>query len=630
MKKKRLAILLLWLSLPMAFMAQSIYPGVTENMKVTSSNHYAAEAFPLSDVRLLPSRFRENMERDSAWMMSLPVNRLVHSFLTTSGSFAGREGGYDTVEKLGGWESMDCDLRGHAIGHYLSGISYLYTSTGEKCFKLKGDSIVNALYQAQRDMGTGYLSAFPEGLINRNIKAQGVWAPWYTLHKIFAGLIDQYVYAHNDTAFVMAQHMGEWAYGKLKTINDSVRRRMIRNEFGGVGESFYNLYALTGNDHYLYCARFFYHNDMMDPLAEGRDDLGTKHANTFLPKVIAESLNYEINGDTTSRRRAEFLWRTITRNHTFVTGELSDKEHFFDPAQQSKHLTGYTGESCTSYNMLRLSRHLFCWNVDARVADYYERTLYNCILGQQDTQTGMVCYFMPLLSGSFKLYSTYDQSFWCCVGSGFESNAKYGEGIYYHSGNALYVNLFIPSRLTWREQGVTITQQTSYPEDETTTITIHTKVAKKLSIRMRKPAWSGHVSVNVNGKKVVGKVQNGYIHIARKWADGDKLTVTYPMTLCVEKSRDNNNIGALTYGPAVIAGAMGTEGMTTPEPFSNPNVHNDYYTYDFHVPATFNTSLDMKTVRKGDGLNFTAPGGLTLKPLYDIHHERYVVYWNLK
>lgn len=238
--------------------AQSVYPGqYEEKFSVKTCVPVAAECFDLQDVRLLPGRFRENMERDSAWMVSIGTDRLLHSFRTTAGVYAGREGGYMTVKKLGGWESLDCELRGHITGHLLSAYALMYASTGSEVFRLKGDSLVSGLAEVQQAYGNGYLSAFPEELINRNIRGGSVWAPWYTLHKLFSGLIDQYVYAGNRQAFEVVKRMGGWAYNKLKPLSEETRRRMIRNEFGGINESFYNLYALTGDERYRWLARFF-------------------------------------------------------------------------------------------------------------------------------------------------------------------------------------------------------------------------------------------------------------------------------------------------------------------------------------------------------------------------------------
>ena len=622
--KQKLYITCVCLALSGISLAQSVYPGqYREKMKKEVSIPLQVESFDLQDVRLLPSRFRENMERDSAWMVSIGTDRLLHSFRTNAGVYAGREGGYMTVKKLGGWESLDCELRGHTTGHLLSAYGLMYAATGSEVFKLKGDSLVNGLAEVQQALGNGYLSAFPEELINRNIRGTSVWAPWYTLHKLFSGLIDQYLYADNRQALKVVKRMGDWAYNKLKPLDETTRRRMIRNEFGGINESFYNLYAITGDERYEWLARYFYHNDVIDPLKEQRDDLGTKHTNTFIPKVLAEARNYELNGSEDSRQATDFFWHTMIARHTFAPGCSSQKEHFFDPAQFSKFVNGYTGETCCTYNMLKLSRHLFCWTADPAVADYYERALYNHILGQQDPESGMVCYFLPLLSGAHKVYSTPENSFWCCVGSGFESHAKYGEAIYYHNDRGIYVNLFIPSQVTWRKKGLTLVQTTRFPAEETTTLTLHTDRPVHTALYLRYPSWSGKPEVRVNGKKIRVRQEAGsYIAVEREWKDGDKVEVRYPMSLRLERTPDNPDKAAVLYGPIVLAGERGTEGMETPAPFSNPKLYNDYYTYDYHIPADLKTSLsfdehhpERSLQRKEGTLEFATPQGDVLRPL---------------
>lgn len=620
--------------------AQSVYPGqYEEKFNVKTCVPMAAECFDLQDVRLLPSRFRENMERDSAWMVSIATDRLLHSFRTTAGVYAGREGGYMAVKKLGGWESLDCELRGHTTGHLLSAYALMYAATGSEVFRLKGDSLVSGLAEVQQAHGNGYLSAFPEELINRNIRGTSVWAPWYTLHKIFSGLIDQYVYAGKRQALDIVKRMGDWAYTKLQPLSEETRRKMIRNEFGGINESFYNLYALTGDERYRWLACFFYHNEVIDPLKEGRDELGTKHTNTFIPKVLAEARRYELEGNAGSKELSTFFWDTMLRRHTFAPGCSSDKEHYFDPAQFSKHISGYTGETCCTYNMLKLSRHLFCWDASPQVADYYERALYNHILGQQDSRTGMVAYFLPLLSGAYKVYSTPENSFWCCVGSGFESHAKYAESIYYHNGEGLFVNLFIPSVLDWKEKGMKVRQETRFPVSETTVLTLSMAEPVRTTFRLRYPSWSRDVQVRVNGKRVKVRQQPGsYIAIEREWKDGDRIEATYPMHLTLESAPNNPHRAALLYGPVVLAGALGTEGMLPPAPDSDPSKYNDYYTYDYHIPEGLPTGLKWdaghpeNSVQRisEDGLRFRTADGVTVLPLYDVHRQRYVVYWDMK
>lgn len=639
MKINSLPLLLAAAAIAAPAYAQSVYPGqFKDKIKIETVAPHSAEAFDLKDVRLLPGRVHDNLSRDSAWMANINIERLIHSFKNNAGIYAGVEGGYESLKKFGGWESLDCDLRGHTTGHLMSAYGLMYAATGDERFKHKGDSIVMVLAQVQDKLDGGYLSAFPEELINRNLRGQSVWAPWYTLHKIMSGLIDQYLYGGNEQALQVARKMGDWAYDKLHGQSEETRRLMLRNEFGGMNEAFYNLYAVTADPRYREMAEYFYHNDVLDPLVQGNRDFGTKHTNTFIPKVIGEMRNYELTGAGRGRDMARLFWDEMTAHHCFASGSLSQKEHFFDPAKMSGFINGYTGETCCTYNMLKLGRHLFCMDPRAGVADYTERALYNHILAQQDPESGMVCYFLPLMSGSYKVYSTPEQSFWCCVGSGFESHAKYAESIYFKKGDELLVNLFIPSTLDWKERGLRLTQRTAFPAQETVSLTIDEAPATAQAISLRYPYWSGRPEVRVNGKKVSVKGKpSSYFTLNRKWKKGDVIEVRYPMSLRVETTPDNADKGALMYGPVLLAGNMGTEGMESPAPFSDPTVRNDYYTYDYKVPADFPTTLKVnpaapaKSVTRADDgtLSFTTTEGYTLRPLYDTNRQRHVIYWDL-
>ena len=573
----------------------------------------AAQPFNLSDVKLLPSRFQENMRRDSAWIASIPVKSLLHSFRNTAGVFSDKEGGYMTMRHLAGWESMDCDLRGHITGHLLSAMAYLQMHA-------KADSLVQGLAEVQRQYGTGYLSAFGEGLIDRNIQGKSVWAPFYTLHKILQGLLDQYTLCGNETALTIAKGMGDWAYNKLSPLSEETRLKMIRNEFGGFNEAMYQLYAITKDDRYLWVARFFYHNDKIDPLKQGNVDLGTNHANTFIPKLLGECRNYELFGDESSRRAATLLYNTLVNDHAFVTGEVSDKEHLFKPETQSKHLTGYDGENCCTYNLLKLADRLFTYQPDSKIADYYERALYNHILGQQDTLTSMVCYFTPLMTGGYRLYSTRDSSFWCCVGSGFESHAKYQSSIYFRGEKTLYVNLFIPSELNW--DGTIVRQETRFPYANTTTLTILSPLTSHhspLTVKLRYPYWATYMKVN--GRKVKpGK--DGYVTYSLTSHPSpltSKIEVEFGMSLHEEATKDDPSRVGLLYGPIVLAGEL----EPVAHPFSDPTKYNDYYTFDYgkhdDIPLTKLQPVAPLTWRTDDGI--------TVKPFYDLQHHRYVVYW---
>lgn len=637
----RIKLLLILLLTAWGTSAQSLYPGTGAGRVKVQCQPSGAECFDLARVRLLPGRVRQNLERDSAWMVSIEVGRLLHSFRNNAGVYSGYEGGYRTVAKLGGWESLDCDLRGHTTGHLLSAYALMHQATGAEIFRLKGDSLVSGLAQVQQALGaSGYLSAWPEELINRNLRGQGVWAPWYTLHKLFAGLIDQYVVDGNNQALDVVTKMGIWAYNKLHDQPEQTRRLMLRNEFGGMNDAFYCLYAITADPRFLEMARYFYHNEVIDPLARGDFDFAAKHTNTFIPKIIGEVRNATLTGSETSKEIAEGFFRAMSleSGHTFATGSCSQKEHYFDPAHQSDFINGYTGESCCTYNMLKLAKHIFCLSPSAAVADYYERCLFNHILGQQDPASGMVCYFMPLQSGAYKVYSTPEESFWCCVGSGFESHAKYAEGVYFHSADhkRLFVSLFIPTVLDWQEAGLQLSQTTDFPYGSKVSLRVDRGQSRR-TLSLRLPSWSGTPVVKVNGRTIKAKAGgDGFIDIDRLWRKGDCVEAYFPMSLHLEPTHDRADRAALLYGPIVLAADMGTQGMEGCAPFSDPSKHNDYYTYDYHIPPSvtdtlrLGQSLQATVTPLGRPMQFATADSLTLRPLFDMHHTRYTVYWNLK
>ena len=573
------------------------------------------QSFAPQDVELLPSRFRDNFSRDSAWMMAVPAESLLHSFRTSAGVFSGNEGGYFVTRKLGGWESLDCELRGHTTGHLLSALATLEAATGSARVRAKADSLLSGLADVQKAYGTGYLSAYPEGLIDRNIRGERVWAPFYTLHKILQGLLDQYRLCGREDALAIARGMGDWAAGKLLPLSDETRRRMLRNEFGGFNDAMYQLYEATGVRRYLDVARFFYHDEKVDPLKAGNPDLGTNHANTFIPKLTGELRNYLLTGAGDSRDAVELLFYSLVREHAFATGEVSDKEHLFKPSEESRHLTGYDGENCCTFNLLKLAELIQTFDPSDELVDYYERALYNHILGQQDPETGMVCYFTPLQSGCYRLYSTADRSFWCCVGSGFESHVKYGSFIWNYADGDLWNNLFIPSRLDW--EGTTVTLETAFPASGKVTYTVGGK-PRRFTLHLRRPGWAASMTVRVNGRKTKAA------DIARNWKPGDRVEVDYGMELREVPTRDDPDRFAVLYGPVVLAGVYDR----VEAPFSDPSRYNDYYTFDYQIPFNLDDCLSGAASLEPLGpLSFRTSGGVPVIPLYDAHHVRYAVYW---
>jgi len=614
--------------------ASAQYPGqYQQRQKISVAPGMKAQGFNLEDVRLLDSRFRQNMLRDGAWLLRINSARLLHSWRVNAGLPT-------DARPLGGWEALDCELRGHTMGHVLSGLSLMYASTGDPAFKHKADSLVSALSECQQALGQdGYLSAFPQHLIDRVIDNKPVWAPWYTLHKVMAGLTDAYLYTGNDQALQVAEKMSGWAFGRLSKLSPDQLAQMERNEFGGMIEVAYNLYAITGNKNDQKLAALFYHHSVLDPLAEKQDKLAGLHANTQIPKIIGEARGYELTGDEKARNIADFFWQTVIHHHTYAIGGNSDDEHFFSPDQLSKHLSAVTTETCNTYNMLKLTRHLFAWTGDARYADYYEQALYNHILGSQDSATGMFTYFMCLKPGLFKVYSTPENSFWCCVGTGFESQAKFGEGIYYHDDKGVYVNLFIPSELTWNEKGFQLKQETRYPEEAATHLTIEKTTNPHTQLYIRYPSWAtSGASCTINGKPVrIAAVPGSYIRLDRDWKTGDKIDISYPMSLRWIPTNDNPQKAAIAYGPIVLAGDLGLQGIKDPAPFARDQ--KDYVGYD-SLPD-LSTALPVKGRHPGEWLkpvkdrplvfkSDLPEKAITLIPYYRTDRDRYILYWDLQ
>ena len=396
MKLRTFIIRTLLFTLPVGVFAQ--YPGQVEELtKVDVCVPLKAAAFNYSDVRLLDGPFKRAMEVDQRWLKTADVNRFLHNFRVMAGIRT-------TAQAFGGWETLDCELRGHSLGHFLSALALMYASTGDEQYRVKGVELVEGLAECQQALGTsGYLSAFPEHFIDRAIQGGDVvWAPWYTLHKMFAGLLDQYTLCQNQQAYEVLMKMCNWAYNKLKPLAEEDLQRMLLAEFGGMPEALYNIYAVSGDVRHKELAEMFYHYRILDTLAAKKDSLAGLHANTQIPKVIAEARGYELTGNRKAADIAAFFWNSVVNDHSYVTGGNSDKEVFSKPRELSCNLSDNTTETCNTYNMLKLTRHLFTWEALPHYADYYERALYNHILSSQDSVSGGVTYYHTLHPGSAK------------------------------------------------------------------------------------------------------------------------------------------------------------------------------------------------------------------------------------
>ena len=583
-----------------------------------------AYSFNLADVKLLAgSPFRNAMSRDSAYLLEISPDRLLHRFHKNAGLPV-----KDSV--YGGWESEG--LSGHTMGHYLSACAMMYASTGEKRFKDIVDYITAELERCQQARGTGYIGAIPNedsiwGQLARGeirsggFDLNGGWAPWYNIHKVMSGLVDAYYYCGNKKSLALVTGMADWVYNTIGHLTQEQIDKMVRCEFGGMNDVLANIYSITGKRKYLDLSYRFFDNFVMEPLSKRIDPMPGKHANTQVPKAIGSARQYSLTGNGRDSTIASFFWNTMTKHHSYVIGGNSNYEYCGAPDSLNARLSDNTAETCNTHNMLKLTRHLFSWHADSRLFDYYERALYNHILASQNPETGMMCYFVPLRMGGKKDFSRKFHSFTCCVGTGIENHSKYGESIYFEGADGgLYVNLFIPSQLKWKEKNVTITQTNSFPERPQTSLTINTKTNKQFTIRVRRPRWTnGQPEVRINGVKTETRAdENGYLNISRVWKNNDIIDIRFPMSLYTESMPDNSDRIAFLYGPVVLAGQLGKE-MTDP-------------IYGAPVLLTDNKKITDWVKPVSGPLEFVVtasqPSDVILKPFYKTYDQHYNVYWD--
>ncbi|MBN1361587.1 MAG: glycoside hydrolase family 127 protein [Sedimentisphaerales bacterium] len=591
-----------------------------------------AKPFDLRDVRLLDGPFRDAMLRTQEYLHELESDRLLWHFRQTAGLAT-------PGEPMGGWEQME--LRGHTIGHYLSGCALIHASMDDAALKAKADAIVAELAKCQEAVGTGYLSAFPEEFIDRVIARQRVWAPWYTLHKIYAGLIDMYVYCGDTQALDVAQGMARWAKGRLDPLDrDAMQAMLNATEQGGMNEVLANLYGVTGEKQWLDLAERFNADAYNNPLLLHRDELTGLHVNSFIPNMIGTARQYELTGDLDDRHIAEFFWDIVVHGRSYCTGGTSNHEGWRSgPYRLVDQLSVESQESCCTYNMLKLTRHLFAWRPDAEYMDYYERNLINGIFATQDPKTGMCMYYVSMEPGHWKVFHTPRNSFWCCTGTGMENHAKYGDSIYFHNDDTLWVNLFIASELNWKDKSVKIRQETSFPEDSATTLTVQTAQPTTFDLRLRVPSWATEgVTLKLNGQTQTVTAQPGsYLSIARTWTNGDKVELTMPMSLWLCPMPDDPNLAAVMYGPLVLAGELGNEDLTDEVTYLvNQRSQNRARNVEAPVMAV-DPKTDPQTWVKpvaGRPLTFRTadvgrPRDVTLVPFHKLFGQRYTIYWRL-
>lgn len=587
-------------------------------------------------TKLLNGLFKQSEATGKDYLLFLDIDRLLAPCYEAVGLTSKKS-------RYGGWESTE--IAGHSVGHWLSAAAAMYAVTQDENLKKKIDYAIDELKQIQKYDEDGYISGFSRSCFDNvfsgdfqvdNFSLGGSWVPWYSIHKIYAGLIDVYNLLGDDKALDIVVKLADWAQEGLNKLSAEQFERMLICEHGGMNEVMANLYSMTGNQGYLDLAKRFCHQAILQPLSQSIDDLEGKHANTQIPKVLGAAKLYDITGNEQYKEMTIFFWQQVTNYRSYVIGGNSIGEHFGPSGQEQLGIT--SAETCNTHNMLKLTEYLYRWSQDSTYMDYYERALYNHILASQDPNSGMTTYFVSTQPGHFKVYCSPEESFWCCTGTGMENPALYTRNIYYQEQDQLYVNLFIDSEVTLTEKQLTIHQETSFPETNRSTLIFKEAHHEKLAVHIRVPYWvAGTVTATVNSAEVTTHAKNGYVTIDREWQSGDCVEIELPMDLHTYISSDNPQKQAIMYGPIVLAGALGQEH------FPETDILDDHMKLDNHplieVPVLVtdaknlhewikpidNAPLQFETAAVGQ------PGNqkVTLIPFYQLHHQRYTVYWNI-
>ncbi|WP_145415062.1 beta-L-arabinofuranosidase domain-containing protein [Paenibacillus xylanexedens] len=588
-----------------------------------------------AQVNLLEGPFQTSQHIGERYLLSLEIDRFLAPCYEAHGLTPRKQ-------RYAGWEARS--ISGHSLGHYMSALAVTYQATGNSTLKHTLDYAVSELAAIQQTTGSGYIGGLSEEAFRIAFRAEHIggfnigeyWVPWYSVHKIYRGLIDAYQMTGNEQALEVVTRFADWAVDGLNSMTEEQIQTMLLCEHGGMNEVFAQLYGITGKAAYLKAARQFTHQLILEPLEQERDELQGRHANTQIPKVIGAAEIYNQDPAQTSyRTAAQFFWNTTVQHRSYVFGATSISEHYEAKGMESLGIK--TGESCCTHNMMHLTKQLFAWNPDSAYMDYYENAVYNHILGTQDPTTGNKTYFASTLQGHYKIYGTRDTAWWCCTGSGMENPGKYAEAIYYEDEQDLYVNLYIASELEWASQGLNLKLETDFPYSEKATLTI-TEGSASACLRLRVPSWLQEpMTATVNGDSAQSytRLEPGYLSIDRTWSAGDVITITLPMALRKYTARDDAHKVAFQYGPIVLAGALGNEGL--PEDTIIDETALNPKTAPVPVIQTEEEDVSqwIKVVDKGT-LTFelseevTSTGeAVKMIPFYDVHHEFYTVYWAL-
>lgn len=639
------------------------YLTVTAKVKVTkdakTAPQQAASIFDLSDISLDgdDTIYTENKDRAMEYLKLMDADRMLYNFRATFGQ--------DTkgAQALTGWDEPTGLLRGHSTGHFLSALAQAYASSGDEAYKEKLDYMIHELRELQKlskgkpqdfqtactpssaaqskwstdpsTWGEGFISAYsPDqfALLEQYTPYATIWAPYYTLHKLLAGFIDSYNYAGNEEGLEIAEDLGTWVYERLSNCTTEEQRAhmwsmYIAGEYGGMNESLARLYEITGEEKYLEAAKMFDNKDFFDGLANNVDTIQGRHANQHIPQIVGAMHEYAATGDVKYYNIAKNFWNMVTTRYAYSIGGVGTGERFKDPYQQGNNILGNAGrgencEACCAYNLLKLTAELYNYNPeDASYMDYYERTLINQIVASQSHDTNSyrhngVTYMLPIDPGQRKDFDSDYGGFTCCNGTGMENHVKYQAAAYAHSGDNLYVNLYMPTTLNWEEKEITIKQETEFPSE-------HSKLtvegSGEFTMKLRVPYWATEgFTVKVNGKTVVENPDvSTYVEVSRKWKDGDVVTIDMPYTLHLDKTPDKvggSTVASLMYGPIVM---VAKDTRINYEPMN---------WYKLVLSDNLSESVKVVTGTDEKEVPHLTTNGLDFYPMYDAYNYRYHAY----
>jgi len=602
-----------------------------------------ARPLPLHSVRLQGGPLKKAQDLDARYLLELQPDRML-SFLRQ------RAGLTPKAEAYGGWDGPGRQLTGHIAGHYLSAVSIMWAATGDPHFKERADYLVRELKEVQDQHGDGYIGALMDnkGISGKALFAEvaqgvirsggfdlnGLWSPWYVQHKIYAGLRDAWRHTGNRSALEVEIKFAAWAENSLAKLNDTQIQQMLGTEFGGMNEIMADLYADTGDKRWLTLSEKFYHRAIIAPLAAGQDILAGKHGNTLVPKLLGHLSRYIYTGNQADGRAARFFWEQVALHHSFATGGHGKNEYFGPPDKLNDMIDGRTAETCNIYNMIKMTRALFSVEPDVRYADFHERALFNHILGSIDPEDGRTCYMVPVGRSVQHEYQNMFQSFTCCVGSGMESHALHGDGLYYESKDKLWVNLYVPSVADWKTAGVRLEMSTDFPEGQSATLKVMPSSTRRFTLALRRPYWVGaDFRLKVNGRPIDAAAIRGYLEINRQWKSGDSVELTLPKTLRLEPLVENPRRVAVMWGPLVLAGDLGPEPSRERRKSSPEVVPSPPTTAPVFLAAEQPIEKWFKAVAGQPGSFRTEGVGrdqdVDFVPFYRLHRRRYGIYWDL-